>query len=468
MKNYDAIIIGTGSGVSIANRLLRDRPDARVAVIDKDKPGGICLTRGCIPSKLVISPVEILHDAERLSGLIEVRDIRVNFRKIMERMREKVGRESSMIERSLEEMENIDYFKKEASFTAPYTLKVSGEEITSKKIFIGSGSRPMVPEIKGLRDAGFLTSDTLLELEDMPESMIIVGGGYVAVEYGNFFARAGCDVKIVEMMPRILSNEEPEISRIVQEELSNHAELFTSHRVTGVEGNGKVKRIVAEGPGGKIKIEGEEILVAVGRESNSDILKPQLSGIETDERGWIKVNEFLETSVPGIYAIGDANGRYMFRHVANREAATAYANAFHDAGVKMDYSAVPHAVFTQPEVGSVGMAEKEAVERFGRENILIGFEELKTTGKGLAMNSKGFAKVIVHGETGKILGGHIAGKSASVLVQEIATLMALDATYHAALHALHIHPSLSEVVSWAFGNLMSVDEYHRMMEKLGY
>ncbi|WP_457591262.1 dihydrolipoyl dehydrogenase [Geoglobus sp.] len=466
MERYDAIVIGTGSGIIIAERLLNEKPDAKIAVIDKDMAGGICLTRGCIPSKLVISPVEVLYDFEKLKGFVDAEVRGVNFRKIMNRMREKISSESRMIEESLRKAENLDYFREKAEFVDRYTLKAGNKRIRSERIFIGSGSRPMIPRIKGLRDAGFLTSDTLLELEDLPESMVIIGGGYVAVEYGNFFARAGCDVKIVEMMPRILSNEEPEVSRAVQDELERHAEIFTSHRVVEVSKDGKTKRVVAESENGRAIIEGEEILVAVGRESNADILRPERGGIRTDERGWIEVNDYLETSVKGVYAIGDANGKHMFRHVANREALIAFENAFNSSRIEMDYSSVPHAVFTQPEVGSVGMREKEAVEAYGERSILIGFEELRSTGKGLATNADGFAKVIVHRD-GRILGAHIVGKCASVLVQEVATLMAMKANYHSVLHALHIHPALSEVVSWAFGNLMSVGEYRRTIRSSG-
>lgn len=464
MKEYDAIVIGTGSAMIIAGRILAENHEARVAVIDKDDAGGICLTRGCIPSKLVISPAEVLYDLEKIGDLIDVEVRGVNFRKIMRRMQKKVERESKMIEESLRRSENIDYFKDIAEFVDRYTLKVGETKIRSRRIFIGSGSRPLVPNIKGLREAGYLTSDTILGLEELPESMVIIGGGYIAVEYGNFFARVGCDVKIVEMMPRILSNEESEVSEAVQGELERHAEIHTSHRVVEVQKDGEFRRIVAQSDEKRVEVEGEVILVAVGREPNSDILKPEKGGVKTDERGWIRVNSYLETSVKGVYAIGDANGKHMFRHVANREAIIAYENAFKNARMEMDYSAAPHAVFTQPEVGSVGMKESEAVERFGKDNVLIGYEELRSTGKGLAMNADGFAKVIVHRD-GRILGAHIVGKSASILVQEVATLMAIGASYHAAIHALHIHPALSEVVSWAFGNLMSVEEYRKFISR---
>ena len=465
MQEYDAIVIGTGSGMIVVDRLLRENPDARVAVIDRDMAGGICLTRGCIPSKLIISPVEVIYDLENLSELIDAEVKGVNFEKIMKRMRNKVESESRMIEKSLKEFDRIDYFRSSAEFTAPYVLEVDGKHIRSERIFISSGSRPLVPRIDGLEDSGYLTSDSLLHLEDMPESLVIVGGGYIAIEYGNFFARAGCDVTIIEMLPRILSSEEPEISRLVHQELSEHADILTSHRVVRIEKKGGKKVVHAMGDNGGRSVTGEEVLVAVGREPNSDILKPEKGGIETDERGWIKVNRYLETNVRGVYAVGDANGKHMFRHVANREAVIAYMNAFHDAKIEMDYSAIPHAVFCQPEVASVGLREKEAVEKYGRENILIGFEEIKSTGKGQGLNAKGFAKIIINRETERIVGAHVVGKAASVLIQEVTTVMALNAPFHSILHAIHIHPSLSEVISWACGNLMSVDDYHRKIEK---
>ncbi len=464
MKKYDAIVVGTGSAMIIVQGILRLNPDARIAVIDKDTPGGICLTRGCIPSKMVISVAEIVADVEKAGDLgVDVVVRAVDFGKIMSRMRKKIGREVKRIEEALKFHPNIDFYNEVASFVKSYTLVVGGMRITSDKIFIGSGSRPLIPPIKGLEDAGYLTSDTFLKLEEMPESMVVIGGGYIAVEYGNFLARIGCDVKIVEMMPRILVNEEPEVSMAVQSELERHAEVYTSHKVVEVEKRGKKKIVRAlDKDGNRREIEADEILVAAGRESNSDLLKPEKGGIEVDERGWIKVNEYLETSSKGVYAIGDANGRYMFRHVANREAMVAFENAFLGRKITVDYSCVPHAVFTQPEVASVGMKEEEAIKKFGKENVLVGYEEMKTTGKGLALDLNGFAKVLVH-KNGEILGAHIVGRCASVIIQEVATLMALKAKYHAIFEGYHIHPALSEVVAWAFGNLMSVDQYRRMM-----
>ncbi len=462
MKTYDAIAIGTGSVMSIVSGLISKNPEARVAVIDKDEPGGICLTRGCIPSKILLYPAELLHDIRKAGDFgIDVEVKNIDFSKIMQRMRKIIGEDIKEIEEGLREHPNIDYYRAKASFIEPYTLEVDGEKIKSQKIFIGSGSKPLVPPIRGLKEVGYLTSDTLLKLEEMPESLCIIGGGYIAMEYGNFFANLSSQVKIVEALPRVLYNEEEELSQAVQEEMGRIAEIYTGHRVVEVKKKGNSKVVVAERKDGKrVEIEAEEVLVAVGRASNSDLLKPERGGIKTDAKGWIVVNEYLETSQPGVYALGDANGKFMLKNVANYEAEVVFLNAVLGERIKMDYSVVPHAVFTQPEIASVGLKEKEAIEKFGKENVLIGYERYENTGKGIAMNEKGFVKVIVS-RKGEILGAHIAGKFASVLIQEVVNLMKLGAGYDAVLEAMHIHPALSEAVQWAFSNLMSPEEYHR-------
>jgi len=468
LKHYDAIAIGTGSVMAVVNGLIQYNPDAKVAVIDKDRPGGICLTKGCIPSKILVYPAELISDIEKAKELgIDVEIKGVNFGKIMGRMRKIVDEDVKEIERALEEHPNIDYYRDVAMFTAPYQLKVGNERIRAEKIFIGSGSKPLIPGIKGLGEAGFITSDTLLQLEEMPESLAIIGGGYIAVEYGNFFARLGCDVKIVEMFPRILYNEEPELSQAVQDELGRIAEIHTSHKVVEVrKGNGLKKVVAVDSEGNKKEMEAEEVLVAAGRTSNSDILKPENGGIKTDPRGWILVNEYLETSMPGVYALGDAIGKHMFKHVANHEARIILENAVLGRRKMMNYDVVPHAAFTQPEIASVGLKEAEAIDRYGKDNVLIGYERYETTGKGLAMNAKGFVKVIVR-KDGRILGAHIAGKYASIMIQEIVNVMAANAGVSLVLEAMHIHPALSEAVMWAFGNLMEVEEYHRMLAEFG-
>jgi dihydrolipoamide dehydrogenase len=245
--------------------------------------------------------------------------------------------------------------------------------------------------------------------------------------------------------------------------------IITNHEVVEVKKSfrGK-KKIIARNRSTrkKITISADEILVATGRASNSDILKPEKGGIKTDENGWIMVNEYLETSKPNIWALGDANGKYLFKHVANHEAKVALYNGILRRKLPVDYHAVPHAVFTHPEIASVGMKEKEAIHEFGESKVLIGFQRYQDTAKGEAMGVQDyFVKVIVEKETDKILGAHIIGPHASVLIQEVINLMyTKDQSMTPILDGMHIHPALSEVVERAFGSLIPAKHYHHIIE----
>jgi len=468
MEKYGIIIIGTGSGSNYLEQILNDDPGMKIAVIDKDEPGGICLTRGCIPSKMLLYPAELvmgISEAKRFGIGAEVK--RIAFRKVMERMRAHVSGSSGIIKNALSNSQNIDYFKDIAEFIAPYTLKVGNEAITSKKIFLCTGSRPAMPPVKGLDKAGYLTSDTLLKMSKLPKSIAIIGGGYIAAEYGHFFSAMGAKVTIVGRNPRFLPNEEPEASELAKEELSGRMRIITNHEVVEVKKSNGKKRLVAldRASGKEATIAADDILVAAGRASNSGILHPEKGGIKTDGNGWILVNEHLETSQPGVWAFGDALGRHQFKHAANYESGIAYRNAFLGRKEKADYHAVPHAIFSYPEIAGVGMKEKEAIEKHGEGNVLIGFQRFKGTAKGMAMDAKGFVKVILEKGTGKILGAHIIGPHASVLIHELIILMnTQEQTAAPMTRGMYVHPALSEAVAMAFGSLMEPARYHDLLE----
>jgi len=452
MKHYDIIAIGTGSAMNIVSTLLESGNDIKVAVIEKDDVGGICLTRGCIPSKMLLYPAELIkkiHEAKKFGIDAEVKSI--NFRKIMGRMRSNIRKEIEMIEHGLKSSPNIDLYQTQGEFIDDYTMKVGDEIIKGDKILLCSGSRPLVPKIDGLQEAGYITSDELLLLDDLPESIAIIGGGYIAMEYGFFLAMMGADVTVIEMLPRIIYGEEPEISELLQKEMAKIMDIKTGYKVTKVE-KGAKKKIIAEGNNEKIEVEADEILVATGRISNADLLKPEKTGVKTDAHGWIIVNEYLETTKPNIWACGDAIGKHMFKHVANYESQIVYYNAFGNRRIKVDYHAVPHAIFTYPEVASVGMKEEEAKRE---HDILVGHYLYENTAKGEAMEAKDyFVKVIVEKGSYKILGAHIIGPEASILIQEIINLMYTDNQSAIPIYrGMHIHPSLSEVVERAFYNL---------------
>ena len=236
MKNYDLIVIGSGSAMNLVEPMLQKNPGMKVAVIDKDEPGGICLTRGCIPSKILLYPAELVRLIEEAGELgLDVELRKADFAKIMARMRRLIDADIDSIRNGLSHSENIDYYHAPAEFVAPYTLKVSGDTISSKTIFLCIGSQPMIPRIQGLEDVGYLTSDTVFRLRDLPSSMAIVGGGYIAAEFGHFFSAMGAKVTILGRNPQFLPEEEPEVSALAREVLGRHIEILTNHEVRAAE-----------------------------------------------------------------------------------------------------------------------------------------------------------------------------------------------------------------------------------------
>ena len=470
MKKYDLILIGTGSGMEVVAAMTQENPNLRVAVIDKDAPGGICLTRGCIPSKLLIYPASVVRTVEKSREFGINTEIKsVDFKAVMKRMHSVIDRDVNMIRNAISQSKNIDYYTEQAEFTAPYTIKVGKETITSKLIFLSTGSRPSVPPIEGLQETGYLTSDTILEITQLPRNIAIIGGGYIAAEYGHFLSAMGAKVTIIGRNPQFIPEEEPEVSALAKKELQKHVTILTNHEVSKAETTSKGKKLTAVDRYSKkgIEIVAEEILVATGRVPNTDILHPEKAGIKTDPKGFITADEYMQTSQPNIWVLGDADGKFLFKHVANHEAQIVYYNAVLKKKIKMDYHAVPHAVFTDPEIASVALREEEAIEKYGKDNILIGFYKYADTAKGEAMALKDdFVKVIVKRDTGQIIGAHIIGPEASVLIQEVINLMYTENQSLAPLtQAMHIHPALSEVVARAFQSFMTPDQYHHFLEE---
>jgi mycothione reductase len=453
MKKYNVIVIGSGCGLSIVDESLAHRK--RVALVDKGPLGGTCPNLGCIPSKMLIYTADVvagIQEAGKLGIDAEIKNI--DFKSIMARMRKFVAGNQASIRKNLKREKKLDFFEGEGHFTGADTLEVNGEAIRGEKIFIATGSRPLAPPLPGLEGTDYLTNETLLELEERPESLIIIGGGYIAVEYGHFFAAMGTRVTILEMADRLVLSEEPEIAALLQKELRRRMEVVTGARAREVkkDGRGIVVSISDNKTGRSRKFQAARLLVAAGRRSNADTLRPEKAGIELDGRGYIKVNDYLETTQKNIWAVGDANGRQMFTHVANREAAVAAHNALHDDKMKMDYTAAPHAVYSHPQIAAVGLTEAEA--RKSGKKILIGRAKYTDIAAGeFMMEKKGFAKAIVAGDAEKILGFHIIGPYAPILIQEVIDEMTGGGSVSHVQQSLHIHPSAPELVQRALENL---------------
>ncbi|MFH0748590.1 MAG: dihydrolipoyl dehydrogenase [Candidatus Bathyarchaeota archaeon] len=470
MKEYFLILIGTGSAMSIVDALVQGNSNLKIAVIDKDDPGGICLTRGCIPSKILLYPAELVRIIEESGKFgIDLDLKKIDFMKVMERMWSLVTPKINHIREGLSHLKNVDYYHGVAEFVSPYTIRVNDNIITSKMIILCLGSKPLIPPMKGLEDVGYYTSDTILGINTLPESIAVVGGGYIAAEYGHFLSAMGSKVTVIGRNPQFLPDEEPEVSALAKRELQKHMTIFTNHEALTAEktSTGQKRIIAVDREGGKtIDVISEEILVATGRASNINLLHPERTGIKIDAHGWVIVNDYLETSLPNVWALGDANGKYPFKHKANYETRIVYYNAILKKKINVDYHAIPHAVFTYPEIASVGLRESEAIQIFGLGNVLIGIQRYQDTAKGDAMAIKDyFAKVIVEKRTMKILGAHIIGPHVSILIQEIINLMYTPTqTAEPLTQGMHIHPSLSEVVEGAFHTLMIPEQYHHLIE----
>lgn len=456
MERFDVLVIGAGSGMLVASAALNS--GLQTAVVENGPMGGTCLNRGCVPSKMLFYPAD-LATLIRESGKLGVNASlnSINFGNIMTRMRKLVSEDSEASARAVESTPGLSWFKDVGEFVGDYMLKAGSETIIGEKIFIVSGARPKIPIIRGLDNVDYLTSDTVLELEAPPKSIVVLGGGYVGVEYAHFFSGIGTKTTLIQRPMKLLKGEEPEVSDLLKLLLDKRIDIFTGYEVVEVKQQSEFKTIVARNlnDGSLKEVKSEALMVAAGRMPNSDLLKPERTGVKVNERGFIKVNEYLETGKKNIWAFGDAIGKYMFKHVANYEAGIAWHNAIHEHKAKVNYFSVPRAVFSEPQVASVGLGEAQAKQE---HKILVGTALYKNTAMGAAMgNVDGFVKVIVERETGKILGGHIIGPQASVLIQEVVNAMNTDdGTFAPISRSMHIHPAMPEVVQNAFGNLRPV------------
>jgi mycothione reductase len=460
MEEFDVLVIGSGSGMLVASAAVE--AGYKVALVESGKMGGTCINVGCVPSKMLIHPadaIQTIFEANQIGVKATVNQ--VDFQAIMNRMHELVAHDTGIQIAGVEATNEMKWFKAHGEFISDYTMQVGAHTIKAKVIFIASGARTYIPPIKGIETVDYLTSDTVLELKAQPKSVIIAGGGYIGMEYGHFFSAIGSKTTVIQREDRVLPAEEPEVSDLLKAELGKYVDILTDYDVVEVKMEGVEKAVTIQSRvDGSMKIiTAEAFMVATGRVSNADTLGLERTGVKLDDRGYIQVNENLETSKKHIYAFGDAIGKQMFKHSANYEAGIVWHNSTHDHKAPMDFSATPHGVFTYPQIASVGLRQDEAKKHY---NILVGVAYYRDTAMGAAMGSpEGFVKVIVEKETGKILGAHIIGPEATILIQEITNAMVTPpGDYGPIARGMHIHPALNEVVQNAFGALIDPEHVH--------
>ena len=385
MERFDVLVVGSGSGMTIVEGAINK--GLRVALVDKDPLGGTCLNRGCIPSKMIIYPADVVQETRRAVALgVKATIDEIDFKAIMGRMHESVNHDRHQMEESVARVPNLTYFPVQSEFVGDHKMSVGEETIEAKDIFLVSGARPEIPPIKGIEDVPYLTYRNVFDLEALPRSMVIAGGGYISCELAHFFSTLGVEVTIVSRSPTLLRHTEPEIGATITRALNTRMSILTSTEVRSVTETRGMKAVTVGDAKGEKIIEAESLLIASGLRGNADILKVEKTGVKADERGYITVNEFCETSKPRIWAFGDATGKAMFKHVANKEAELvwhAYNNGHRQA---LDYDKVPYAVFTCPEVAGVGLTEEEVVKRHLK--YLVSVYPFSDTAYGDAMGDK--------------------------------------------------------------------------------
>ncbi len=453
-SQYDLIVIGSGAGLDVAAGIAEQ--GKRVAVIEKGRLGGTCLNRGCIPSKMLIHSADIVDTIKSAQMFgIKVKGYDVDFPSIIERVSRSVQHDADEIEESLKHTDNPKLYQTECSFVGNKTVKVGNQTIRADKILLASGGRPMVPDIDGLKESGFITSDEALRLKKQPRVMTILGGGYVAVEMAHFYGSLGTQINIVQKNELLLNKEDEEIARKFTEVFSKKYNVFTNSEPTKVSKKAGEYEVTIRGKGAGTKVlRSDQLLVAVGRVPNSDTLDLGKTGVKTDAKGFVLTDEYLETNVKGIFALGDAVGHFLFRHSANLEAQYDYYNIIDPENrVPVDYAAMPHAIFSSPQVAGVGKTEQQLKE--AKIDFRVGRYDYIDTAMGQAIEDRvGFVKILVERRTKKILGCHIMGSDAATLIHEaIVAMKSGDGVIGNILRAVHIHPALSEVVQRAAASL---------------
>ncbi|MBI2028229.1 MAG: dihydrolipoyl dehydrogenase [Candidatus Levybacteria bacterium] len=440
MKKFDVLVVGSGAGLEVAS--FAAERGMSVAVVEEGPLGGTCLNRGCIPSKILIHSADVAETIKKFGIKSKIENI--DFAAIVKRVSQVVDGDSSGIEKAIRQGNNPNLYKMRGKFIGPKLMQVGSEQIEADKVFIVGGTRPSIPPIPGLKDTPFLDSTKALRLEKQPEHLVIIGGGYIAAELAHFYGSLGTKVTILVRGNIMLSNEDEEIAQWFTKEFIKKHEILFSTKVSSVSYHDEIFNI---GLNDGKKLEADQLLIVTGRIPNTDILNVKATGVETDEKGYIKVNEYLETNVNGVFAFGDIIGILPFRHTANDQVSFAIRNAFTEKKIPVNYFAIGHAVFSSPQVGGVGKTEEE-LKKEG-VSYKVGRAELKDTGMGGALQENGLAKVLADQE-GNILGVHIVGPQASVLIHEAIVAMKANGTVSAITDSVYIHPALPEWLQRAF------------------
>jgi pyruvate/2-oxoglutarate dehydrogenase complex dihydrolipoamide dehydrogenase (E3) component len=455
---YDAIIIGTGqAGPSLAVRLAGAR--MKVAIIERKSFGGTCVNTGCIPTKTLVASARAAHIARRAGeyGVMVGSSIAVNMKKVKERKDAVVRHSNEGVEKWLKGTENLMVYEGHARFEDVHRVRVGDELLEADKIFINVGGRASTPSLSGLDQVSYFNNSTMMEVDFLPEHLIVIGGSYVGLEFAQMYRRFGSEVTIVEMGLRLIQREDEDVSEAVKTILENEGiNIRLSAECVALEKHSDKIAVNVDCSSGDKRVVGSHVLLAVGRVPNTEDLGLENAGIVVDQRGYIQVDDQLRTNVPGIYALGDCNGRGAFTHTSYNDYEIVAANLLDSDPRRVSDRFTAYALYIDPPLGRAGMTETEA-RKSGRK-VLIGKRPMTRVGRAVEKGeTQGFMKILVDAETNEILGASLLGVECDEVIHSILDVMYAKAPYTVIQRAMHIHPTVTELIPTMLGELKPLE-----------
>ncbi len=455
---YDAIVIGTGqAGPSLAVRLADT--GMKVAIVERKRFGGTCVNNGCIPTKTLVASARTAHVARRAGdyGVTIRSSIAVDMKKVKMRKDALVRRSSEGLEKWLRNTRNLTVIEGHARFADPHRVRVGNEFLDADKFFINVGGRASVPPLGGIDQVSYLNNSTMMNVDFLPEHLIVIGGSYVGLEFAQMYRRFGSDVTVVEKGPRLIHREDEDVSENIKTILEGEGiKIRLGAECIAFEKRGDKVAVQVDCSSGDKTVVGSHALLAVGRVPNTNDLGLEQAGIEVDKRGYIQVDDQLRTNVPGIYALGDCNGRGAFTHTAYNDYEIVAANLLDGDQRRVSDRITAYALYIDPPLGRAGMTEAE-VRKSGRK-ALIGKRPMTQVGRAREKGeTEGFMKILVDAETKKILGASFLGIECDEVIHSILDVMYANAPYSVIQRAMHIHPTVSELIPTMLGELKPLE-----------
>jgi pyruvate/2-oxoglutarate dehydrogenase complex dihydrolipoamide dehydrogenase (E3) component len=458
VTTYDAIVIGTGqAGPSLAVRLAG--AGTKVAIIERKRFGGTCVNTGCIPTKTLVASARAADMARRAGkyGVMIDGSITVDMKKVKERKDAVVRRSNEGVEKWLKGTENLTVYEGHARFEEAHQVRVGGELLEARKIFINVGGRASTPALPGLDQVNYFNNSTMMEVDFLPEHLIVVGGSYVGLEFAQMYRRFGSEVTIVEMGPRLIKREDEDVSEAIRNILENEGiNIRLSAECIALEKRGDKVVVGVDCTSGDKIVVGSHVLLAVGRVPNTEDLGLENAGVVVDRRDYIQVDDQLRTNVPGIYALGDCNGRGAFTHTAYNDYEIVAANLLDDDRRRVSDRITAYALYIDPPLGRAGMTEAE-VRKSGRKASL-GKRPMARVARAVEKGeTQGFMKILVDAETKEILGASLLGVECDEVIHSILDVMYAKARYTVIQRAMHIHPTVTELIPTMLGELKPLE-----------